>query len=96
MREMDVTLPPSPDFDRLAKLIERAVAAEGLRVASVDTLRSYPGCTHWHVKRGDNVGTLEITLWPQRRRLWFKVQAGRDAPWIDDALLRLTRWLSNA
>jgi hypothetical protein len=89
MREIDVPLPPSPDFAELARLIEGAVAAEGLRVASVDTLRTYPGSTHWHIKRGDDAGTLEITLWPKGRRLWFKVQSARDAAWIADVLPRL-------
>src|SRR4051812_5633051 len=89
MREIDVNLPPSPDWPRLEARIERAVRAEGLSIASIGTLRSYPGCTHWHVKHGDARGTLEITLWPRGGRLWLKVQAGRAAPWINDVLPRL-------
>jgi predicted kinase len=31
-------------------------------------------------------GVLELTWWPNERRLWFKVAKNRHAPWIDVAL----------
>ena len=47
------------------------------------SVKSYPGCTHWHWKRDNEAGTLEVTLWPARRRIWFKIQAARRSGWID-------------
>src|SRR5262249_46642896 len=50
-------------------LIERAVADAGLLSSRLE-LRSYPGATHWHIKRPAAKGTLELTYWPQQSRLW--------------------------
>ena len=69
--------------------IDDAIAACGLLTTMKGTLKSYPGCTHWHCKRGRETGTLEITLDPARARAWFKVQTGRRATWIDDVIPKL-------
>lgn len=50
------------------------------------TLRAYPGSLHWHVEKPGERGTLEVTLWPAKPRLWLAVQAGRRARWIEEAL----------
>jgi hypothetical protein len=63
--------------------VERCCLAAGLRVSLKATLAKYPGCVHWHFKRGDEPGTLEITVWPTGRRAWCSVQSGRRAAWID-------------
>ena len=59
------------------------------------TLAKYPGCTHWHLKRGMEQGTLEVTLWPSEGRLWASVQAGRAGEWIDQAVRELIAALKN-
>jgi hypothetical protein len=41
------------------------------------------------VKRGIQPGTLELTLWEAKRRVWASIQDGRRAAWIDDALPRV-------
>jgi hypothetical protein len=41
------------------------------------------------MKRGIQPGTLEVTLWEAKRRLWASVQDGRRAAWIDEALPRV-------
>lgn len=46
------------------------------------TLRSYPGCVHWHFKLGKQSGTLEATWWPKTERLWLKIAVNRDADWM--------------
>ena len=69
--------------------IERVMRLHGLRMVSRGTLKTYPGCTHWHYKNDDEKGTLELTLWSETNRLWFKVQSGRRAAWIDDMIRRL-------
>ena len=61
-------------------LIDAAIAQHGLITTMKGTLKTYPGCTHWHCKLGREKGTLEITLWPAKRKAWFKVQSARCAP----------------
>jgi hypothetical protein len=87
--EIEVHIPPDVELSGSESVVEAACAAEGLRVARKTTLATYPGSVHWHVKRGNAAGTLEITVWPRGRRAWLKVQAGRRAPWIDETMDRL-------
>ena len=93
MTEIEIDMPDRDHASRAIERIERATSDHGLRLASRGTLKRYPGCVHWHYKNGNERGTLEITLWSQRNRLWFKVQSGRRAPWIDQMLPRLKRTL---
>ena len=69
--------------------IDRAIDRCGLGVSMRGTLAKYPGCAHWHLKKGRERGTLEVTLWPRERRLWLSVQSGRTGPWIDGAIKQL-------
>ena len=89
MAEIDFTVPPGCSLSGAASLIEKACQQCGLRVSTRSALASYPGCIHWHVKRGIQPGTLEITLWEAKRRVWASIQDGRRAAWIDDALPRV-------
>ena len=86
MTEVEFTVPPGCNLSGAASLIEKACQGCGLRVSTRATLSSYPGCVHWHVKRGIQPGTLELTLWETKRRVWASVQDGRRATWIDEAL----------
>ena len=89
MIETDVRLPKRMDWTRCARRIERAIDAAGLRLTMKCKLRGYPGCTHWHLKRGREAGTLEVTMWPAGSRVWCSVQAGRGGAWVEDALASL-------
>ena len=75
------------------ELIDAAIARHGLITTMKGTLKSYPGSTHWHCKLGREKGTLEITLWPAKQRAWFKIQAGRRAPWIDEIVPKIKQTL---
>jgi hypothetical protein len=86
MTEVEFAVPQSCNLSGAAVLIENACRGCGLRVSTRATLSSYPGCIHWHVKRGMQPGTLEVTLWEAKRRVWASVQDGRRAAWIDEAL----------
>jgi hypothetical protein len=94
--ETNVRLPKRMDWTRCAQSIERAIAAAGLRVTMKAELRAYPGATHWHLKRGREAGTLEVTMWPAGSRVWCSVQAGRRAAWIEDVLPSLIPALEGA
>ena len=95
MTEIDLTLPPTPDFAQVERAVDEACAALGLTTQLKGTLRQYPGCTHWHLHSGKQTGTLEVTLWPNARRLWFKVADNRRAAWIDEAVAGLTAEIEN-
>ncbi|MEO8606785.1 MAG: hypothetical protein ABI690_02810 [Chloroflexota bacterium] len=89
MREIQVNIAPDAKLDKAEAIIEAACAAEGLRLTLKGTLKQYPGCIHWHYKFGKAPGTLEITLWASKRRLWFKVSANRQGEWMEKAIERL-------
>lgn len=96
MREVEVSWPEGIETERMAQCVEKCAQEQGLVMTLRGVLRSYPGSIHWHWKRGKERGVLEITLWPQTRRLWFSVQARRTAAWIDALLPVLRTAISNA
>jgi hypothetical protein len=69
--------------------VESLCASGGLTISMKSTLSAYPGSVHWHFKQRLAAGTLEITLWPEGRRLWFSVHRRRAAPWIPGSIRRL-------
>ena len=80
MKEVEFRVPKQCDLAGAELLIESACARRGLIVAMKGTLAGYPGCVHWHWKKREAKGTLEITLYPKDRRIWAQVQDGRRAP----------------
>jgi hypothetical protein len=74
--------------------IERAIQNCDLHVTLKGTLKQFPGCIHWHIKKGRERGTLEVTRWPKQQRLWLTIQDGRTAPWIPAAAQSLVDALS--
>src|ERR1700677_1697971 len=79
---------PRPQ-ESLDQIIESLCRAHGLSVTMKATLSKYPGSIHWHWKRGRERGTLEVTLWPRERRLWFSMQDGRRAQWVMESARRI-------
>ncbi len=51
------------------------------------TLAGYPGCVHWHFKRGEEKGVVEVTLW--KGNAWVTVQAGRSTAEVEALAERL-------
>src|SRR5205085_6947018 len=89
MDTIDIPLRTGHDSAIQLALIEQSVSEAGL-LAERRELRSYPGATHWHIRRPDAKGTLELTYWPRAGRLWFAVHANRRAEWIAPAIGELT------
>jgi len=89
MIEVDLPIPPRRAAGTVPGRVERACAAEGLTRTLKSTLAKYPGCIHWHFKKGKERGTLEITWWGRERRLWFKISAGRNGDWMAACVRRL-------
>ena len=92
MREVEIPL-TSRSSAAIESAIERAIVDCGLHVTLRATLTKCPGCIHWHIKHGNEPGTLEITFWPPERRAWFTIQEGRKGKWIDERLRAIMRAL---
>ena len=96
MRTEEVAVPQAADLAGAEGEIERCFGEAGLRVALKGTLATHKGCVHWHLKRGKERGTLEVTLWPARRRLWLSVHANRSGDWVEGALRHVADALPDA
>lgn len=95
MIEVDVEL-TARDSDRVLVLIEAVLRDSGLVVSLTGTQKSYPNCSHWHLSKAGSKGVLELTWWPARSKLWFKVASNRSAPWVDEVLPELKGRLESA
>jgi hypothetical protein len=84
LKEIDIQTPVHVTSDKIVPAVDATAAVEGLTITMRGSLKAYPGSTHWHLKRGPGRGTLEITWWPERNRLWIKIHARRTAAWIDE------------
>ena len=89
MKEIEIPLPRGVERLPIRKIIADTCVSCGLRVTLETTLRKFPESTHWHFKKGDETGTLEITFWPAQCRAWFSIQGGRSAPWLEDKITLL-------
>jgi hypothetical protein len=82
MREIEVHIPDGAAMPTKAA-IEAILRASKLCITLRGTLAACPGCSHWHLKRDrQERGVLELTLWPQRGRIWFSMQSGRKGDWV--------------
>jgi hypothetical protein len=89
MERVEVGIDAGLSVEALPGVIESGLASFGLQLKMRGTLRKYPGSLHWHAAKPGERGTLELTLWPAQQRLWFSVQAGRRAAWIEAVLPQL-------
>jgi hypothetical protein len=93
MEEIELQINPAGTGDQLATLIEEAAVLYGLQIRIKSTLRTYPGSQHWHMCKPGERGTLEVTLWPAGKRVWFSVHSNRRAEWITEVLPRIIAWI---
>ncbi len=89
MTEIDLAIPEHTTGERAAALVIQAARDLDLNIALTSTLASYPGSTHWHFKMPGQKGVLELTWWPAKHRLWFKIAQNRNAEWIEPAIIKL-------
>jgi hypothetical protein len=96
MTEIEIPLPWPLDEAQIAGAIEEAATGLGMEVRLKGSLAKYAGSIHWHFGRAGARGTLEVTLWPSRRRSWITVQAAMTGDWIPAASARLTEMVAQA
>ena len=95
MIEIQLQIPDSVNPDALVRMIEHICIAYGLTCTLKGTLAGYPGCVHWHFKKGSQKGILEITWWELEGRLWFKVAHNRTGDWMEDSIPILKEQIEN-
>jgi hypothetical protein len=89
--EFDVD--PLPDDPGGAVLA--AAAQLGLLIATDGPLRKYPGSRHWHLRKTGCAGTLEVTYWPGKSRLWVAYHSNRTGDgWVESMAPEFVRLLS--
>ena len=96
MIEVELQIPANASSEIVIEVVEQSCIANNLTRALKGTLASYPGCVHWHYRKARQKGTLEITWWEVKNRLWFKVAQGRRGDWIDETLPELKRQIENS
>ena len=92
----EIDLPLGFTLARAAQAIEDGATLLGLRVSLRGTLGIHPGCIHWHLKRGKEAGTLEVTLLNPERRIVLSVRENRMGVWTEPALEALAQSLQTA
>ena len=85
MIEVELQIPGRVNTNTLVQVVEQVCLAHGLTQTLRGTLARYPGCVHWHFKKGRQKGILEITWWESENRLWFKVAGNRTGDWIEES-----------
>ncbi len=79
---------------QLEPAVEKLIAAHGLSATLKGTTRKFPGSIHWHLKKGRERGTLEITL--HGDLLWFSMHENRSGEWIIETAHAFKRQLERA
>jgi hypothetical protein len=93
MEKIEIHIDPTGIEEQLSPLLEEAIAHFGLQILKRGTLRTYPGSQHWHIYKPGERGTLEVTIWPEGKRVWFSVQSRRCAKWIAVIVPQLKAWV---
>jgi hypothetical protein len=89
MIEVNIEVPEDVETVILTESVENVCLSHDLHCTLKGTLTSYPNSVHWHFKKAKQKGTLEITWWESKNRLWFKVTDGRQAKWIEESMLQI-------
>ena len=96
MIEVELQIPANVSSEHVTEVVENACISHNLICTRKGTLASYPGCIHWHFKMGKQKGTLEITWWEAKNRLWLKVAKGRMGDWIAESITVLKKKIENS
>ena len=93
MVELEVRLAdlPARKIARLSEIIDELSAEHGLSIRMKKPLAKFPDSVHWHLKKGRERGTLEVTLLPAEQRLWFSMHQNRSADWVMSAAREFKR-----
>lgn len=69
------------DEEMVCAEIERIATGFALTVTERTTLSTKKGSYHWHFKKGQEKGVLEITYWPKRGEVLIEIHDNRRTEW---------------
>jgi hypothetical protein len=69
------------DEDIVIQEIEVIIQEFNLTITTKTTLFTMKGSIHFHLKRGNLRGLLEVTYWPKHKRLWIEIHNNRRVEW---------------
>ena len=78
----------TPPAKNVIESFEDACKELGLK-AHRGSLAKYEECTHWHITRSREKGTLEATWWPTNHTLWLEIRTNRKADWMGPVVEKL-------
>ena len=77
-----------PDLQAVLEEFGMELTSAGWPLAGV------PDSRHWHIRRSERRGTLEVTFQPEAAKLWVSVHANRDGGWAVQACPKFARALA--
>ena len=94
MIEYEIEVSKRQDDSAVEAVVQDVCRAKGLEIQTKTSLKKYPGCTHWHFRRPNARGILELTWWPgetKRRapRMWLSIHGNRKAEWMSEQIPRV-------
>lgn len=96
MIEVELQVPANASSEDVVEVVENVCISHNLICARKETLASCPGSTHWHFKMGKQKGTLEITWWEAKYRLWLKVAKGGMGDWMTESITAVKRKIEDS
>jgi hypothetical protein len=89
LRLIEVAVSGEAGLSNAERIIEKCCSSEGLQVSVKTSLRMRGDNVHWHFKKGEEKGTLEVTLLREERRVLISVHDNRRGAWIGASIKRL-------
>lgn len=69
------------DEELICEDVEKLAKDYGLLITQKTTLSTKKGSYHWHFKKRNQRGILEITYWPQKSQFWLDIHDNRRSEW---------------
>ena len=82
-QEIDIDWPEFMTTEAAVVRIETWIVGNELTSRLKTIAAAYPGSVHWHLVKPKVSGTLELTIAPTKRRVWFALRSNRYASWMD-------------
>lgn len=82
------------DIDHVVQEIEEVIADFRLDVTLKTTLSTMKGSIHYHLKQGKKSGVLEVTYWPNKKRLFVEIHGNRLSEWNKNMIVPFSELLA--
>ncbi|GAA0351442.1 hypothetical protein [Bacillus horti] len=82
------------DVNDVVQEIEEVISEFQLKVTQKTTLSKMPGSIHYHLKKGNVAGVLEVTYWPKKKSLIVDIHDNRLKEWNMELILPFSEALA--